>query len=64
MYDAGNPKLVLCDNLERMGWGGRWEEPQEGGVTCLPMADSYRCVAEATTMFQSNHPPTKINKYI
>ena len=20
MYDAGNPKLVLCDNLE--GWGG------------------------------------------
>ena len=41
MYDAGNPKLVLCDNLERMGWGGRWEELQEGGVTCMPMADSY-----------------------
>ena len=40
MYDAGNPKLVLCDNLEGMEWGGRWEEVQKGGVTCMPMADS------------------------
>ena len=34
MYDAGNPKQVLCDNLE--GWGG------EGGgrVTCMPVANS------------------------
>ena len=23
-----------------LGWGGRWEEVQEGGV-CVPMADSY-----------------------
>ena len=23
MHEAGNPKLVLCDNLE--GWEGRWE---------------------------------------
>ena len=27
MYDAGNPKLVLCDNLE--AWGG-----EEGGHMC------------------------------
>ena len=39
MYDAGNPKPVLCENLE--GWdgvgGGR--EVQEGDI-CIPMADS------------------------
>ena len=40
MYDRGNPKPVLCDNLE--GWegeGGR-REAQEGGVISIPMADS------------------------
>ena len=40
LYDARNPKLVLCDNLE--GWdgvgGGR--AAQEGGDTCIPMTDS------------------------
>ena len=37
---AGNPKLMLCDNLE--GWdregGGR--EVQEGGDIRIPLADS------------------------
>ena len=30
LYDAGNPRLVLCDNLE--GWGGEGgrREVQEG----------------------------------
>ena len=40
MYDAGNPKLVLCDNLRdgvRREVGGG---VQKGGVTCMPMADS------------------------
>ena len=36
MYGAGNPKPILCDNLE--GWSG------EGGVTCMPMADSCRII--------------------
>ena len=35
MYDAGKPKLILCDNLE--GWaeegGGRGN--REGGDTCI-----------------------------
>ena len=31
MYDAGNPKLVLCDKLE--GWGG------EAGDTGTPTAN-------------------------
>ena len=40
MHEAGHPKLVLCDNPE--GWGGkggaRWA--QDGGDTCVPVADS------------------------
>ena len=37
MYDAGNPKPVLYDNLE--GWGGQEGERrvQKGGVTCMPI---------------------------
>ena len=39
MYDAGNSKPGICDNLE--GWegegGGRWV--QEGGDMCIPMAN-------------------------
>ena len=31
MYDAGNPKLVLCDDLE--GWGGDGGGVREGGDT-------------------------------
>ena len=40
MYDAGNPKPVLCDNLE--GWdgeGGGWGI-QEGEDICIPNAIS------------------------
>ena len=41
VYDAGHPKLVLCDNLE--GWGGEGggRELQDGRDTCMPMANSY-----------------------
>ena len=44
MYDTGNPKLVLCDNLE--GWGGEGggRGVQEGGDTCMPKADLYWCM--------------------
>ena len=41
MYEAGNPKPALCDNLE--GWGG---ERRGGGGSggrghiCMPIADS------------------------
>ena len=40
LYDAGNPKLVLCDNLE--GWNGEGggREVQEGGNIGMPMVDS------------------------
>ena len=41
MYDAGDPKPLLRDNLD--GWGGDegGKEVQEGGGTCMPMTDSY-----------------------
>ena len=32
MYDAGNPKLVICDNLE--GWGG--ERGGKGHISLWP----------------------------
>ena len=37
---AGNPKLVLCDNLERWNGEGDGKEAQEGGDKCIPTADS------------------------
>ena len=33
MYDEGNPKLVLCDNLEGCGGEGGGRGDQEGGDT-------------------------------
>ena len=49
LYDSGSPNSVLCDNLE--GWdglgGGR--EVQKGGDICIPVADSWGCVAETNT---------------
>ena len=41
MYDAGHPKLVLCDNLEGSGEEGVGRGAQDGGDTHIPMADSY-----------------------
>ena len=40
IYNAGNPKLVLCDNLK--GWSGEGggRGVQEGGDMCIPMAVS------------------------
>ena len=46
LYNPGSSDPVLCDNLE--GWMG-WEvgeEAQEGGDICVPMADSWWCMAE------------------
>ena len=35
LYDTGNPKPVLCDNLE-----GGMEREVRGGDVCVQMADS------------------------
>ena len=40
VYDTGNPKAALSDNLEG-GMGERWEGVQEGMDLCIPSADSY-----------------------
>ena len=37
LCDAGNPKQVLCDNLE--GWNGEGGL-RGGGNTCIPTVDS------------------------
>ena len=46
MYDAGNPKLVLCDNLEEWGGEDGGREVQEGEDRHIPMADSCWCMAK------------------
>ena len=40
LYDAGNPKLTLCDNIE--GWDGEGggREVQEGEDICIHVASS------------------------
>ena len=40
MCDEGNPKSVLCDNLEGWNGGGGGSGDQERGDICIPMADS------------------------
>ena len=42
MHEAGHPKLVLWDNPG--GWGGEGGVcggAQDGGDTCIPVANSY-----------------------
>ena len=41
VYEAGHPKPVLCDNLERWDGEGLGREAQEGGDICIPNADSW-----------------------
>ena len=50
LYDSGNPKPLLYDNLE--GWDGVRDEKevQEGEDICIPMADSCWCMAETITL--------------
>ena len=51
MYDAGNPKLVLCDNLEVWSVEGGGGGVKNGGDTCIPMADSCCYMAKTITIF-------------
>ena len=40
-------------------WWGGGRHAQERGDTRIPVADSCRCVTEANTTLQRNHPPIK-----
>ena len=40
LYDSGNSKQGLCNNLEGWDWEGDGRQVQEGGDICIPMADS------------------------
>ena len=53
MCDTGSSNLELRDNLERCG--DRREVPEEEDIY-IPMADSFRCVAETNTILGSNYP--------
>ena len=49
---------MLCEDLE--GCGGRCgREEQEGGETCILMADSCCCTAETNTTLKSSYPLIK-----
>ena len=68
VYDAGNPKLVLCDNLER--WEGRWEGIGKGGGRRFRRKGTHD-YGQFMLMYDKNHhnivksyPPIKINKYV
>ena len=50
MHEAEHPELVLCDNLEGQGAGGDGGRGQDGGNTCIPMANSCCRMAKAITM--------------
>ena len=43
-------KLGFCDNLEVWDGVGGGREVQEGGDTCIPLADSRLCMAEINTL--------------
>ena len=63
MYDAGHPKLVLCDSLK--GWGG-----EAGGRRVFRMEGTHECIWPLhIDVWQKpsqycNYHPIKINKYI
>ena len=40
MYDSGNSKKGLCNNLEGQNGKGDGRGLQEGGDICIPVADS------------------------
>ena len=46
VYDTGNSKPVLHDNLQGWGRQGRGGWVQEGGDTCMPMVNSCWCMAK------------------
>ena len=50
-FNAWNraPKAGTLGQLRGMGWGRRWEGGSAWWDTCIPMADSCRCMAKTTT---------------
>ena len=57
MYDAGNPELVFCDNLEGGGGEGCSRGVQEGGDRCIPMANPCGGTAKTITTVQALPSP-------
>ena len=59
LCDVGNPKPVLCDNIEGWDGEGSGREAQEGEDICRHVASSHWCMAETITILWSNYPLIK-----
>ena len=52
MHEAGHSKLVPWDNLEEYGGEvGGGGGVQDGGDSCVPVADSCGCMGKTITIF-------------
>ena len=49
------------DSLEGWGEEGGGRGVQEGGDSCIPVANSCSCMVKTTAILQSSYPPIKIN---
>ena len=45
------PKASSLWHPEGMRWWGRWEGLQNGGETCIPMANSHWCMAKKKSQY-------------
>ena len=63
MYDAGNPKPMLCDNLGGCDGEGDEKQVQDGGNISIHNVDSCWCMAKTHNM-QSNYPLIKKKREI
>ena len=56
-------RSLMATNYGRRGVRLRVQQPgreaHEGGDICIPMTDSYWCMAETITILSSNYPPVK-----
>ena len=60
MYDAVNPKTVLCDNLEQSGEEGGGRSLRREGIHVWPShVDSWKGPLQ---YYKSNYLPVNINK--
>ena len=55
--------FVTIINLEGWNGVGGGREIQEGGDICIPMANSYQCLAEMTQYCKAMILQLKINKF-
>ena len=53
---------MLCDKLEGWSWEEGGREVQQGGDTCIPVADSCRNMGKTITVLKRDYAVIKIHK--